>query len=99
MLRITVAWGALLSAVALSTAQTPSPGGSPDTDWLVKPLAQPATAQPAPDGKEIVLSNGPTPATWQATYSDCPPENGDINGDGLYPDFGDINPFGARSAT
>jgi hypothetical protein len=32
-------------------------------------------------------------ATWQAAYPDCPPENGDINGDGLYPDFGDINPF------
>jgi hypothetical protein len=32
-------------------------------------------------------------SAWQATYPDCPPENGDINGDGLYPDFGDINPF------
>jgi hypothetical protein len=32
-------------------------------------------------------------AAWQATYSDCPPENGDINGDGSYPSFGDINPF------
>jgi hypothetical protein len=31
--------------------------------------------------------------TWLETYEDCPPENGDINGDGLYPDFGDINPF------
>jgi photosystem II stability/assembly factor-like uncharacterized protein len=31
--------------------------------------------------------------TWQATYSDCPPSNGDINGDGDYPSFGDINPF------
>jgi photosystem II stability/assembly factor-like uncharacterized protein len=31
-------------------------------------------------------------ALWQATY-DCPPENGDINGDGSYPSFGDINPF------
>jgi hypothetical protein len=31
--------------------------------------------------------------TWQQTYVDCPAENGDINGDGLYPDFGDINPF------
>jgi hypothetical protein len=30
---------------------------------------------------------------WQAAYVNCPPENGDINGDGLYPDFGDINPF------
>ncbi len=32
-------------------------------------------------------------AAWQAAYPACPPENGDINGDGLYPDFGDINPF------
>ena len=32
-------------------------------------------------------------AAWQAAYPGCPPENGDINGDGLYPDFGDINPF------
>ncbi len=32
-------------------------------------------------------------AAWQATYSGCPPEVGDINGDGLYPDFEDINPF------
>jgi hypothetical protein len=32
-------------------------------------------------------------SAWQAAYPDCPPENGDINGDGLYPDFGDINPF------
>jgi hypothetical protein len=31
-------------------------------------------------------------ATWQGTYAGCLPENGDINGDGLYPDFGDINP-------
>jgi len=31
-------------------------------------------------------------AVWQATY-DCPPTNGDINGDGTYPSFGDINPF------
>ncbi len=30
---------------------------------------------------------------WLATYPDCPPENGDINGDGEYPSFGDINPF------
>ena len=30
---------------------------------------------------------------WQATYIDCPVENGDINGDGVYPSFGDINPF------
>ncbi len=32
-------------------------------------------------------------AVWQSTYADCPPENGDINGDGSYPSFGDINPF------
>jgi streptogramin lyase len=32
-------------------------------------------------------------ATWQATYPDCWPENGDINGDGQYPSFADINPF------
>ncbi len=32
-------------------------------------------------------------ATWQATYVDCPPQNGDINGDGIYPSFADINSF------
>lgn len=34
-------------------------------------------------------------ATWQATYPNCPPQNGDINGDGTYgqASFGDINPF------
>jgi hypothetical protein len=32
-------------------------------------------------------------SAWQITYAGCNPENGDINGDGLYPDFGDINPF------
>lgn len=32
-------------------------------------------------------------ALWEATYHDCPPENGDINGDGAYPSFGDINAF------
>ncbi len=32
-------------------------------------------------------------AAWQATYAGCPAENGDINGDGVFPDFGDINPF------
>ena len=31
--------------------------------------------------------------TWQATYPDCPPTNGDCNGDGEYPSFGDINAF------
>jgi hypothetical protein len=32
---------------------------------------------------------------WRATYPGCPPENGDINGDGVYgqDSFGDINPF------
>ncbi len=30
---------------------------------------------------------------WRAAYPDCPPENADINGDGEYPFFGDINPF------
>jgi hypothetical protein len=32
-------------------------------------------------------------STWQQTYPTCPPQNGDINGDGLYPSFSDINPF------
>lgn len=32
-------------------------------------------------------------ASWQATYPGCPAENGDINADGDFPDFGDINPF------
>ncbi len=32
-------------------------------------------------------------AAWQTAYPGCPAENGDINGDGLFPDFGDINPF------
>jgi len=32
-------------------------------------------------------------AGWQAAYSGCPAVNGDINGDGVYPDFADINPF------
>jgi hypothetical protein len=34
-------------------------------------------------------------AAWQAAYPGCPPENGDINGDGTYgqASFGDINPF------
>lgn len=30
---------------------------------------------------------------WQTEHPDCPPENGDINGDGVFPSFGDINPF------
>ncbi len=32
-------------------------------------------------------------AAWQAAYPGCPAANGDINGDGSYPSFGDINPF------
>lgn len=35
---------------------------------------------------------------WQAMHAGCPPENGDINGDGEYPSFGDINPFVALLA-
>jgi hypothetical protein len=31
-------------------------------------------------------------AGWQATHT-CPAANGDINGDGTYPSFADINPF------
>jgi hypothetical protein len=32
---------------------------------------------------------------WQTTFPGCPPENGDINGDGTYgqESLGDINPF------
>ncbi len=32
-------------------------------------------------------------ANWQAAFPGCPATNGDINGDGLYPSFDDINPF------
>jgi hypothetical protein len=34
-------------------------------------------------------------STWQAMFPGCPPEIGDINGDGTYGEgsFGDINPF------
>jgi hypothetical protein len=34
-------------------------------------------------------------AVWQQTFAACPPQNGDINGDGTYGQgsFGDINPF------
>ncbi len=32
-------------------------------------------------------------AAWQATFPGCNPANGDINGDGSYPSFDDINPF------
>jgi hypothetical protein len=37
-------------------------------------------------------------ALWQTTYSACPPQNGDMNGDGTYPSFADINPFVALLA-
>ena len=32
---------------------------------------------------------------WQAAFAGCPPQNGDINGDGTYgqSSFDDINPF------
>jgi hypothetical protein len=30
---------------------------------------------------------------WASTFAGCNPLNGDINGDGTYPSFGDINPF------
>ena len=58
MSRVIAASGVVLFAVALSAAQPPGPGGSPDNDWLVTPLKQPATAQPSADGREVVLSNG-----------------------------------------
>jgi hypothetical protein len=32
-------------------------------------------------------------SAWQTAYVDCPPQVGDINGDGIFPSFGDINPF------
>jgi parallel beta-helix repeat protein len=32
-------------------------------------------------------------SAWQAVIGGCPAENGDINGDGTYPSFRDINPF------
>jgi hypothetical protein len=40
----------------------------------------------------LLLSDAPA---WQAAYPGCPPQNGDINGDGTYGQgsFGDINPF------
>ncbi len=38
----------------------------------------------------LYLSNN---AAWQIAFPGCNPQNGDINEDGLYPDFGDINPF------
>ena len=38
----------------------------------------------------VYLSNFPA---WQTTYPGCPAQNGDINQDGTYPSFGDINPF------
>ena len=38
----------------------------------------------------LFLSN---PSQWQANYPDCPLINGDINNDGTFPSFSDINPF------
>jgi len=43
----------------------------------------------------LYLANFPL---WQTTYPGCNPQNGDINGDGLYPAFSDINPFVALLA-
>ncbi len=37
-------------------------------------------------------------AGYQTAFPNCPLANGDINSDGLYPDFGDINPFVALLA-
>jgi hypothetical protein len=38
----------------------------------------------------LYLSNFPV---WQTTYAGCDAAHGDIDGDGVYPSFGDINPF------
>lgn len=38
----------------------------------------------------LYLSNQPA---WQSAYASCDPRNGDIDGNGVYPSFGDINPF------
>jgi hypothetical protein len=38
-------------------------------------------------------------ALWQTTYPNCPPQNGDINQDGTFPSFADINPFVALLAS
>ena len=32
-------------------------------------------------------------AAWRGLFPACPALNGDINGDGTYPSFKDINPF------
>lgn len=32
-------------------------------------------------------------AAWQVKFPGCDPRNGDINGDGIFPAFSDINPF------
>jgi hypothetical protein len=32
-------------------------------------------------------------SAWQAAYPGCPAANGDINGDGTWSSFRDINPF------
>jgi len=34
-----------------------------------------------------------TYSVWQSAYPGCDPQNGDINQDGSYPSFADINPF------
>ncbi|MBP7745430.1 MAG: hypothetical protein KA383_04805 [Phycisphaerae bacterium] len=38
----------------------------------------------------LYLSNFPV---WQTTYAGCDAACGDIDGNGAYPSFGDINPF------
>lgn len=32
-------------------------------------------------------------SSWLQVYPNCPPQNGDANGDGFYPSFQDINSF------
>lgn len=47
------------------------------------------------DINEFVLALSNWPA-WQAKFPDCPPQNADVNGDGIYGGangFNDINPF------
>jgi hypothetical protein len=84
----------------------PAPGQDPDDRWnpsfAIYGLANSMMGTPGDvncDGSVnfgdinpfvLYLSNF---AVWLTTYPDCPPENGDINGDGVYPSFGDINPF------
>jgi len=38
----------------------------------------------------LYLSNHPA---WLTMYPACDPRNGDLDGNGVYPSFGDINPF------